>query len=249
MNETCNCVDRRTNGKERTKKMIKVILWDVDGTLLDFKKSEYAAIKKCFEIFGLGECSDEMIARYSVINRGYWEKLERGEITKQEVLENRFMDFFEKENIQTDCAEGFNKEYQMQLGETVCFCDNSYELLKSLKGRVKQYAVTNGTKQAQDRKLSKSGLIDIFDGVFISEEVGCEKPGIEFFEHVWEQIGLYEKEEVMIVGDSLTSDIQGGNNAGIVCCWYNPEGMKNETDLRIDYEIDDLQKILEFVTG
>lgn len=227
--------------------MIKVILWDVDGTLLDFKKAEYAAIKKCFEIFGLGQCTDEMINRYSVINRGYWEKLERGEITKQEVLVNRFVDFFETENIQTDCAKEFNEQYQRWLGETVCFCDNSYALMKSLKGRVKQYAVTNGTKAAQDRKLSKSGLIDIFDGVFISEAVGIEKPGIGFFEHVWQNIGTYEKEEIMIVGDSLTSDIQGGNNAGIVCCWYNPKHMKNETDLKIDYEINELQKILEIL--
>lgn len=230
------------------KDMIKVILWDVDGTLLDFKKAEYVAIKKCFEIFNLGECSDEMISRYSDINRRYWEKLERKEITKQEVLVNRFVDFFESEDIATNCAEEFNKEYQLQLGETICFCDNSFELMKSLKGRVKQYAVTNGTKLAQDRKLSKSGLIDIFDGVFISEVVGYEKPGIEFFEHVWEQIGFYEKEEVMIVGDSLTSDMQGGNNAGIVCCWYNPKGMKNETDLRIDYEIDDLNNIMEILS-
>lgn len=227
--------------------MIKVILWDVDGTLLDFKKAEYAAIKKCFEIFELGECTDEMIGRYSVINRGYWEKLERGEITKPEVLVNRFADFFETENIKTDCAKEFNEQYQKWLGETVCFCDNSYELMKSLKGRVKQYAVTNGTKAAQDRKLSKSGLIDIFDGVFISEVVRYEKPGIEFFENVWKQIGDYDKKEILIVGDSLTSDIQGGNNAGIVCCWYNPKRMKNETDLRIDYEIDDLQKILEII--
>lgn len=227
--------------------MIKVILWDVDGTLLDFKKSEYAAIKKCFEIFNLGECTDEMIQRYSEINRKYWEKLERREITKQEVLINRFIDFFEKENIQTNCAPDFNKEYQTQLGETICFCDNSYELLKSLKGRVKQYAVTNGTKAAQDRKLQKSGLIDIFDGVFISEVVGTEKPGIEFFEHVWEQIGIYEKDEVMIVGDSLTSDMQGGNNAGIICCWYNPKKLINDKGLVIDYEIDNLQKIVELL--
>lgn len=227
--------------------MTKVILWDVDGTLLDFKKAEYAAIKKCFEIFNLGQCTDAMIARYSEINRRYWEKLERKEITKQEVLVNRFKDFFVSENITTNCAEEFNKEYQLQLGETICFCDNSYELMKSLKGLVKQYAVTNGTKIAQDRKLLKSGLADIFDGVFISEVVGCEKPGIEFFEYVWEEIGCYEKDEIMIVGDSLTSDMQGGNNAGIVCCWYNPKGMKNETNLRIDYEIDDLQKILEII--
>jgi len=227
--------------------MIKVILWDIDGTLLDFKKAEYAAIKKCFEIFGLGICSDEMISRYSVINRKYWEKLERGEITKQEVLVNRFADFLRTENIQTDCAEEFNKEYQKQLGETICFCDNSYELLQSLKGRVKQYAITNGTKAAQDRKLQKSGLIDIFDGVFISEVVGIEKPGIGFFEHVWEKIGTYEKEEIMIVGDSLTSDMQGGNNVGIVCCWYNPNSVKNDTGLRIDFEIDNLQKIVEIL--
>ena len=230
------------------KDMIKVILWDVDGTLLDFKKAEYVAIKKCFEIFDLGECSDEMISRYSDINRRYWEKLERKEITKQEVLVNRFVDFFESEDIVTDCAEEFNKEYQLQLGETICFCDNCYEMLKGLKGQVKQYAVTNGTKIAQDRKLSKSGLIDIFDGVFISEVVGCEKPGIELFEHVWEQIGFYEKDEVMIVGDSLTSDIQGGNNAGIVCCWYNPKHVENNSNLRIDYETDDLQKIAEILS-
>ena len=230
------------------KDMIKVILWDVDGTLLDFKKAEYVAIKKCFEIFDLGECSDEMISRYSDINRRYWEKLERKEITKQEVLVNRFVDFFESEDIVTDCAEEFNKEYQLQLGETICFCDNCYEMLKGLKGQVKQYAVTNGTRIAQDRKLSKSGLIDIFDGVFISEVVGCEKPGIEFFEHVWEQIGFYEKDEVMIVGDSLTSDIQGGNNAGIVCCWYNPKHVENNSNLRIDYETDDLQKIAEILS-
>lgn len=228
--------------------MIKVILWDVDGTLLDFKKAEYASIKKCFEIFGLGECSDEMISNYSQINKKYWEKLERKEITKPEVLVNRFRDFFAAENIITDCAEAFNKEYQLQLGETICFCDNSYELLKDLKGKVKQYAVTNGTKVAQDRKLQKSGLIDIFDGIFISEEVGCEKPGIEFFEYVWGKIGHYEKNEVMIVGDSLTSDIQGGNNAGIICCWYNPKHAENNSGLKIDYELDDLQRILSILS-
>ena len=119
--------------------------------------------------------------------------------------------------------------------------------MKGLKGRIKQYAVTNGTKVAQDRKLLKSGLIDLFDGVFISEEIGVEKPGIGFFEYVWEQIGEYDPSEIMIVGDSLTSDIQGGNNAGIVCCWYNPSGKTNDKNLKIDYEITDLQDILELI--
>lgn len=223
--------------------MIKAILWDIDGTILDFIRAEHAAIKKCFEVFQLGECTDEMIARYSKINKGYWEKLERKEITKPELLVGRFKDFFAGENIITDCAKEFNKEYQVRLGDTICFCDNSYELLKSLKGRVKQYAVTNGTKIAQDKKLSKSGLIEVFDDIFISEEVGYEKPDVRFFEHVWAKIGAYRPDEVMIVGDSLTSDMKGGNNAGIVCCWYNPKKVPNTKNLKIDYEIENLNEI------
>ena len=233
--------------KERQKVMIKVLLWDVDGTLLDFLSAEKAAMKKCFEVCGIGECTDEMIARYSKINKKYWEMLERGEITKPQVLVGRFEEFFASEGIVTDCAPEFNKEYQVRLGDTICFCDDGYELVKSLKGQVKQYAVTNGTKVAQDRKLTKSGLIDLFDDVFISEVLGIEKPGVGFFEKVWERIGTYESDEVMIIGDSLTSDMQGGNNAGILCCWYNPKGAVNDKGVKIDYEIDNLQKVLELL--
>lgn len=227
--------------------MIKVILWDIDGTLMNFKMAEQAAIRKCFQIFGLGECSDEMFAEYSAINKKYWERLERKKITKQQVLEGRFLDFFTKENIPTDCVEAFNKEYQVRLGDTVCMNDEGYELVKELKSRVKQYAVTNGTKIAQNRKLKNSGLDRLFDDIFISEEVGVEKPGIGFFEHVFYQIGPYAKDEIMIVGDSLTSDIQGGNNAGIICCWYNPGGSVNEKNLKIDHEIQNLQQIKELI--
>ena len=227
--------------------MIKVLLWDIDGTLLDFLAAEKAAMKKCFEVLGLGECTDEMIRRYSVINRKYWEKLERGEMSKPEILVGRFIEFFESEGLVTDCAAEFNKEYQVRLGDTICFCDDGYELVKSFKGQLKQYAVTNGTKVAQDRKLTKSGLIELFDDVFISEELGVEKPGVGFFEKVWDKIGRYNSDEVMIIGDSLTSDIQGGNNAGIVCCWYNPKGAVNDKGLRIDYEIDNLQKVKDII--
>ena len=223
--------------------MIKVILWDIDGTLLNFLRAEYESIKKCFAMFHLGECTDEMIRRYSKINRKYWEQLERGEISKQEVLIGRFKEFFASENIDTDCEEAFNKQYQYSLGDTICFNDNGFELVKELKGKVKQYAVTNGTKTAQDRKLDKSGLRELFDGVFISEEIGVEKPGVGFFDVVMRECGLYKHEEILIVGDSLTSDMQGGNNAGIKCCWYNPTGQTCQKDLRIDYEISNLQEI------
>ena len=224
--------------------MIKAILWDIDGTLLDFETAEKEAIKTCFEVFGLGVCTDEMIARYSVINKGYWERLERKEMTKPQILVERFKEFFETEGIVTDCAESFNKEYQIRLGDTICFCNDGYELVKNLKSEVKQYAVTNGTKVAQDKKLKNSGLIDLFDGVFISEDIGVEKPDVKFFEHVWECIGQYERDEVIIVGDSLTSDMKGGNNAGILCCWYNPKGLVNDKFIKINYEIKDLREIL-----
>ena len=210
--------------------MIKTLLWDIDGTLLNFEKAENYAIKKCFEIFEMGECTDEMVARYSPINRKYWEKLERGELTKPEVLRGRFKEFFESKNISCDRVDDFNAEYQVRLGDKVFFCDNGLHVVTALKGKVRQYAVTNGTFVAQSRKLSQSGLIDIFDDVFISDK-----------------IGTFKKDEVMIIGDSLTSDIKGGNNADILCCWYNPLGLPKKDELRIDYEIKDLAEVLNII--
>lgn len=227
--------------------MIKTILWDVDGTLLSFKKAEAAAIRKCFEIFALGPCTDEMIGRYSRINDGYWKRLERGEITKEALLRERFVEFFAGEGVLCGDPDGFNREYQVRLGDTICFNDDGYEVIKALKGRVRQYAVTNGTKIAQDRKLKRSGLEALFDGIFISDVVGFEKPAPEFFHHVFRHAEPCEKNEMLIVGDSLTSDIRGGNNAGIRTCWYNPSGGKNTAGVTVDYEIRDLREIFEIL--
>ena len=227
--------------------MIKTLLWDVDGTLLDFGKSEAYGIRKCFELFNLGECTDEMLSRYSKINHKYWRMLERGEITKSQVLHERFVEFFSSEGIVFNRIDEFNDEYQIRLGDKFFFCDNALETVASLKGKVRQYAVTNGTFVAQNRKLTQSGLIDIFDDVFISDKIGFEKPSVEFFETVQEKIGKFKAQEVMIIGDSLTSDIRGGNNAGILCCWYNPLNQENKTSLRIDYEIKDITEILDII--
>ena len=188
-----------------------------------------------------------MLSRYSVINRKYWEMLERGELTKPEVLRGRFEEFFESEGIEFDKIDEFNLEYQYRLGDKVFFCDNGYETVNSLKGKVKQYAVTNGTYVAQNRKLSQSGLDKIFDGIFISDKIGFEKPSVEFFNYVQSEIGDFNREEVMIIGDSLTSDIRGGNNANILCCWYNPNGAENKDNLRIDDEITDIAQVLKIL--
>lgn len=227
--------------------MIKVILWDIDATLLNFLAAEKAAIRFCLKKHGLGECTDEMIGRYSKINRRYWEMLERGEMSKPEILVNRFKEFFTTEGIKTNCEEAFNSSYQIALGDTICFNDDGYELLKKLQGKYRQFVVTNGTFVAQERKLKKSGLGELVEEVFISELVGYEKPSVEFFEKVFEKTGDCKKDEIIIVGDSLTSDMRGGNNAGILTCWYNPLHLENKSDVHIDYEIDHLWKIEEIL--
>lgn len=127
---------------------VKILLWDIDGTLLDFEAAEKAAIRKCFEIFELGECTDEMLNVYKKINREYWEKLERGEMSKPDILVGRFRDFFEQYGLDVSKTSDFNLEYQVRLGDTVCFYPNALELVTEFKGKILQYAVTNGTLRA-----------------------------------------------------------------------------------------------------
>jgi 2-haloacid dehalogenase len=228
----------------------KAILWDIDGTLLNFLEAEKCAIRTLFAKYGLGTCTDEMIARYSAINRRHWEALERGEMTKQEVLVGRYREFFSGEGIDPALAEPFNEEYQIRLGDTCVFCDNGYEIVRRLRGIVKQYAVTNGTAVAQERKLKNSKLDVLFDGVFISDKIGYEKPSRGFFDAVFavldETFGPdgYQKDEILIIGDSLTSDIRGGNNAGIRTCWYNPAHNENNQGVAVDFEIANLNEVM-----
>ena len=223
--------------------MIDTILWDVDGTLLNFVEAEKAAIQTCFRVFGLGVCTDEMAARYSRLNVLYWERLERGEMTKAQILTGRFVEFFRREGVDCSRIEEFNADYQLRLGDTICFNDDSLAVVKSLCGRVRQYAVTNGTITAQTKKLERSGLGAVFDGVFISDHVGAEKPSPLFFQKVFDAIAPVDRRRTMIVGDSLTSDILGGAAAGIVTCWYNPSGKKNDMGVRVDREIRDLHEV------
>ena len=231
---------------------IKILLWDIDGTILNFEKAEEAAIRKGFEENNLGICTDQMLADYKQINKGYWEALERGEMTKEQILIGRFVEFFTKYNLDTSKADIFNKGYQVDLGDTICFNDDAYDLLVQLNKKYKQYAVTNGTAVAQHRKIDRSGIGEILEKCFISEEVGYEKPSEKFFEAVFEEIKKDEavtvnRDEILIIGDSLTSDIKGGNNCGIKTCWYNPNHAGNESELRIDCEIDNLQQLLTFL--
>lgn len=219
----------------------RALLWDIDGTLLDFLASERDGIRKTFESFGLGECTDEMLSAYSRINIKHWEKLERGECTKQETMVNRFFDFFRLYDIAAD-AESFNDEYQSRLPDTIIFHPHGKETLESLSGRYLQFCISNGNLPVQRRKLRESGMDRIFDGVFISDDVGFEKPSVEYFRYVLDSIGQ-RPEDCLVIGDSLTSDILGANNSGIPCCWFNPAGLPAPSSVRIDYIVRDLAEI------
>ena len=146
----------------------------------------------------------------------------------------------------TECVPEFNKSYQFHLGDHAFFCDGGEEVIDALKGRVKQYAVTNGTALAQDRKLKNSGLDCLLDGIFISERVGFEKPDLRFFDAVFAAIP-FKKEECIIVGDSLTSDIRGGMNAGIRTAFYNPKNILPPDEYHIDYNIRNLAEIINII--
>ena len=227
--------------------MIDTVLWDVDGTLLNFKVAEKAAIKAMFKRFDLGECSDEMFSRYSQINDAFWRRLERNELSRKQILIQRFEQFFGEYGINKDLAEKFNEEYLQALGNTIVYNDDSLDIIKQLKGMIRQYVVSNGSIVAQTRKLKRSGLGELMDGVFLSEELGIEKPDVVFFEKVFSKIGIKDPSTVMIVGDSLTSDIKGGMNAGIKTCWYNPAKLPLPDGYRVDYTVSDLHEIVKLI--
>ena len=219
--------------------MIRCVLWDIDGTLLNFKKAQYAALYKCFKCFN-EYLDDDMVDRYDYINHRYWLMLEENKISKSELLVKRFVDFFRIYDIKIDPVS-FNETYQVELGKTYVFNDGGKETVLKLKDMgIKQFAITNGTKVAQLGKLSGSGLIDILDEIFISEDIGYEKPSVSFFKPVEEKLNEYEinKEECLIVGDSESSDMALARNVGIKGIHYTNDISNN------DCVISDLSTVL-----
>lgn len=222
------------------------ILWDVDGTLLDFLYSQRYALTKCFRTIGR-EISDEIVQRYSQINDSFWKRLEKGEITREELLPGRFAVLFEELGIKDVDIGAFRREYQEGLGSVYSYIDDSLTICKSLQGLFRQYVVTNGVTHTQKNKLRLSGLSEIMDGIFISEEIGADKPGKAFFDVCLARIEEKDKARILLVGDSLSSDIKGGVLAGIRTCWYRPEGAVNGSPYQPDYEISDLHQVYDIL--
>ncbi len=224
----------------------EIILWDIDQTLLDFKKSQEYALQHSFMQFGR-KIDDTVKAQYDAINHTYWKQYELGKVTKSELLTGRFATLFSQLGMKDIPVEEFQAFYQDALGSVYYFRDDAYQLCSKLKGKVRQYAVTNGVSSTQRKKLRLSGLDQLFDDIFVSEEMGVPKPQLSYFEKCFEQIEDFQKEKTLIVGDSLSSDMQGGNNVGIACCWYNPYKSENDTGLKIDYEIQNLWEVEEII--
>lgn len=227
---------------------IKYILWDIDETLINFGFAETSALKATFQNYNIGECTDEKIKVYKEINEKYWKRLERGEISKKEVLEGRFKEFFSLYNIDTSIVPEFNMDYLKATGDYAYYNTNAEKVVNELKGKYKQYAATNGTVIAQNKKMANSGLDKILDGIFISEEIGFNKPSKEFFDAIFKKVGSNNPNDYMIIGDSLSSDMLGGKNSGIKTCWYNPKHKQNSTDYMPNYEIHDLNEVLDILS-
>lgn len=227
--------------------MIKNIFLDLDDTILDFHKGEIVALSATFRSLGI-EPTDEVIKKYREINRECWRKLETGEYTRYEVLHKRFDLLFEYLSLDLS-SERAQSEYEVRLSMEHPFIEGGRELLDALYGKYRLYIASNGTALVQDRRIAESGIEKYFDGIFISERIGYDKPSREFFDIAFSKIDDFKKEETVFLGDSLTSDIKGANGAGITSVYFNKNGIKNDTDITPCYEITKLRDFLEIVEG
>lgn len=215
--------------------MIKYVLLDIDDTLLDFGKAEYTAVFRTFSEMGLSP-TDEMIHRYSEINDAQWKLLEQGKIERYAALVQRFRLLFEEYGV-TASPEKAQDRYEYLLGIGHWFIDGAPELLDALYGKYKLYIVSNGTATVQDSRIKSAGIGKYFEDIFVSERIGADKPTKEFFDLCFERIPDFCRDEAIILGDRLSSDILGGINAGVRTCWFNPNGLPQNPDIRPDFEI------------
>lgn len=225
--------------------MIEFVFLDLDDTILDFKKAERIAVGKTIRDFGV-EPTDEILTRYHHINKAHWEMLERGEITREEVLVNRFAVLFSELGVEVDptaCA----RTYEGNLGIGHYFLPGAEEAVKKLHEKYRLYLASNGTATVQHGRLTSAGLYPWFEQVFISQEIGFNKPSKEYFGACFARIEGFDPKRAVMVGDSLTSDILGGKNAGLPTVWVNPGG-KDCGSIQPDYtirSISELEALLE----
>lgn len=220
--------------------MIEFIFLDIDDTILDFGATERKSICRLLEHLGVTP-TEKIIHRYHVINLEHWKRLERGEITRQQIS-SRFDVLFAELGVQVRTAE-CEELYRRFLSEGTDFIPGAKEAVDTLRRQYRLFAASNGTASVQAGRLKLTGLDKVFEQVFVSEELGVNKPSPLFFERAFARIPDFVPENAIMVGDSLTSDILGGINAGIRTCWINPSHRPGREDIRPDHEIESIVQL------
>lgn len=218
------------------------LLLDLDETIFDFKKTEYIAIKKLMKSFDI-EPTDENVKLYSGINDEKWHMLERKEITREQLFVSRFEDFFKRLNVNADAVKA-NEEYIGYVAQGGYILDGAIETCEKLSKEYKLYIITNGSKRSQTGRLSNSPILEYIENVFISEDIGHNKPSKEYFDYVLSHIDEKDKSKILVVGDSLQSDIKGAVNSGLDSCWINRKGEKSDAPA---YELKSINDIFEIL--
>ena len=221
--------------------MFEFLFLDLDDTILDFQKAEHVALSKTLRGFGL-EPTATVLKRYNLINKAHWEALERKELTREQVLLGRFQVLFEEMGISAEPVK-VARAYEHNLSIGHWFLPGAEEAVARLSRKYKLYLTSNGTASVQKGRMTSANLYRFFENVFVSQEIGVNKPAVEYFEKCFAQIPGFDKTKAIIVGDSLTSDILGGQNAGIATCWVNPHHKQGRPDIRVDYEIEALSQL------
>ena len=217
-----------------------IVLLDLDDTILDFHKAEKLAITRTFRELGL-EPTEELTSLYSEINANQWKRLETGEISREQVLVGRFDILFARLGLELSSREA-KKLYEHFLSQGHYFVPGAQELLEKLRGDYRLFICSNGTAVVQAGRLKSAGISPYFEEIFISEEIGFNKPDGEFFRRCFERIQDFDRERCIIIGASLSSDILGGINAGIKTCWFNPKHKGRGEFPAPDYELSELQQ-------
>lgn len=218
------------------------VLLDVDGTLLDFDAAERLGVCAVMRAWGV-EPTDYLVERYHQINQGFWKSFERGEIARDEIFGNRYRKFFAAigKEVDGDAAEAL---YREQLDNCAILMDGAEEICSWLKEKgYDLYIVTNGVSSTQYSRLKRSGLDQYFTDIFVSEDTGSQKPQKEYFDYCFARIREKDPARMLIVGDSQTSDIRGGLNAGIAACWLNDGTQPRAAGVKADYEIRRLEEL------
>lgn len=225
--------------------MIKAVLIDIDDTLLDFRKSAEEAIRLCFEKYGL-TFTPHVIETFHTINDELWRKIERKEITKQDMYGIRWVSTFNALGIQRD-GNDMESLFRSTLSGIAEPVDNAYELLEYLYKKYPLYAASNSSYEHQRKRMTQSDMLKYFEKMFVSETVGALKPAKEFFDFCFSEMGNPNPNEVVIIGDSLTSDISGGVSYGLKTIWFNPTNKELPQNLSPTYTVKDLRTIKEIL--